>query len=132
MVTRIASVVASFLEDRRYRHRRRWKKIGLGGRFGWLLLVAMGCASEAVDHGPGVAAVDVEHARELAFYYRGEALALSRLADHLELQMGQAGNRPEVPDPAALSRIEDIRRRADAAFERARQYRKQVPHNQVF
>jgi len=97
-----------------------------------LALVALvsGCASESIEKG---SATSPQNARDLAFQYRQEALALSRLADNLELEAEQQKQKTDSPESAArLSRIRDLRIRADAALERASEYRSQVPHNQMY
>lgn len=103
---------------------------------GVTLLLAMlsGCTSESTGRTPEVRAVDATSAAELAFHYREEARRLSQLADSLEVEaQALTQSNPDSPDlPRHLSRIQSLRAQVELDFERAREYREQVPHNRVF
>lgn len=110
-----------------------FRRVVIGAAILTSLAVGMGCATQAQ---PSLAysAINVDHARDLAFRYRGEALALSKLADSLELEAnsGTAQSQTFGSTRVADSRIHHLREQAEAAFEQARRYRDQVPHNQMY
>lgn len=100
------------------------------------LLTALfsGCASEPADWETGPRFTEVTRARELAFHYREQALTLSRLADTVawEAREDALHNSDSSEFSRRLSHIQNLRIQAESAFERAREYRSQVPHNQVY
>jgi hypothetical protein len=99
--------------------------------FTGLLLSVVSFANACVT-GQSDLAPDASAARDLAFQYRQEALRLMQLADTLELEKKFASNSTEAANNLSLpTDIGKIRQQADLAFERARFYRSQVPHNQM-
>lgn len=104
----------------------------LGSMLACSCVGVVGCATPSVEGQTPNVLNDASSARDLAFRYREEALALSRLADSLEVETNRVANSKEVVDQAAISRIQELRKQANAAFERAREYRSQVPHNQMY
>lgn len=99
-----------------------------------LLALLSGCTSDSTGGAPEVQSVDAATAAKLAFQYREEARKLSQFADGLEAEAhAMARTDPTSPDlPRQLSRIRYLRAQAEADFERAQEYRRQVPHNQVY
>lgn len=97
------------------------------------LSIGMGCATQTPPPAE-YPAMNADHARDLAFRYRGEALALSKLADGLELEANSVSAHAQHSGSTTVadSRIHDLRKQAEAAFEQARRYRDQVPHNQMY
>ncbi|HQY59268.1 MAG: hypothetical protein WBB60_15625 [Nitrospira sp.] len=97
------------------------------------LSMGMGCTTQT-QIASGHPAMNVDHARDLAFRYREEALVLSKLADGLELEANSVSTQSQHLGSvtAADPRIHNLRKQAEAAFERAREYRAEVPHNQVY
>lgn len=99
-----------------------------------LVVLLAGCASESSDWATGPRSVEATRAMELAYHYREQALTLSRLADAFEWEpRGEAlHNVASAEDSSRRAHIQYLRIQAASAFERARVYREQIPHNQVY
>jgi len=109
------------------------RRLVIGAAILTSLATGMGCATQT-QPAVGYRTMNVDHARDLAFRYRGEGLALSKLADSLELEANSltAQSQHSGSTTVADSRIHDLRKHAEAAFEQARRYREQIPHNQIY
>lgn len=117
-----------------HRQRATIKLMSCVGTVALLTAIFAGCASEPADWATGPRFTEVTRARELAFHYRERALTLSRLADTFEWEaQGDALHHSDSSECSRrLSHIQNLRIQAASAFERAREYREQIPHNQVY
>jgi hypothetical protein len=76
-----------------------------------------------------------KEARDLVFQYRQQAAELSQIADHFESEVrwyvtrGMQGSK-EAEESREMAK--DFRSAANEAEDLARQYRAQIPHNQVY
>lgn len=104
--------------------------VSCAGTVALLATLSAGCASEPADWATGPRFIDVARARDLTYYYREQALTLSRLADTVEWEA--LHNADSAEDSRRRAYIQNLRIQAAAAFERAREYRDQLPHNQVY
>lgn len=110
--------------------------------FFWLLTLATaGCATErgitaaaddATTTAPSVGQNGYSNA-DLVFKYRGQAAELRNEARRLEIEAEFYSQHPEDQDLAKrnLELAKKMRKAADVAEDKARDYRAQVPHNQV-
>jgi hypothetical protein len=99
-----------------------------------LAMTAAGCASSPAQTNRAESPI-FSNAADRAFYYRQQANELSRMAERLEAEAqwyaAQGGQ-----DAEQAKRARDIaanmRTAANEAEQKAQEYRRQVPHNQVF
>ena len=104
-----------------------------------LVIALYGCATPSAEQptvanasanspGPGMLKTT-----DLVFQYRQQAAELRDMARRLETEALVYAQRKE-PDQAkrSLELAKDMRTAADTADERAREYRRQVPHGQVY
>lgn len=75
----------------------------------------------------------MEKATDLVFQYRQQATELRGMARRLEMEaMVYAERQDQEQAKRTLDLAKDMRLAADTADEQARQYRRQVPHGQVY
>lgn len=108
--------------------------VSCAGTVALLAALFTGCASESTHWATGPRSIEATRAMELAYHYREQALTLSRLADAFEWEpRGEAlHNVASAEDSSRRAHIQYLRIQAASAFERARVYREQIPHNQVY
>ena len=108
----------------------------------WLLILTTGgCATDGGTKAPAHDASttapsvgqDGDSNADLAFKYRGQAADLRNEARRLEIEAEFYSQHPEDQHLAKrnLELARKMRKAADGADDKARDYRAQVPHNQV-
>lgn len=105
---------------------------------GTLLLAGMlasGCATTPSNSSLPTGITTSKEAADLAFHYRQQAAELNALAQRLEFEAewyAQQSGQDSEQAKRARQMAKDMRATAKEAEELARQYRSQVPHNQVY
>lgn len=107
----------------------------LGSGLFLLAAVAAGCATDSADRTTTPASAVSKDPGDTAFRYRLQAAELSAMAQRLEFEAEwyakQGGPGSEL---AKRNRemAKEMRAAADEADQLGRQYRRQLPHNQVY
>ena len=105
----------------------------LGSGLVLISAVLGGCATGS--SGPDAAGAGMNRSpSEIAFHYRQQAAELRDMARRLELEAEWYATVAKTEERAKRSRemAKSFRDTADEADQRAREYQRQVPHNQVF
>lgn len=110
------------------------KLVSCAGTMVLLAALFTGCASESTDWKRESQPVEATRAMELAYHYREQALTLSKVADVFEWEAREESlhDADSAVDSSRREHIQSLRLQAASAFERAREYREQIPHNQVY
>ncbi len=107
----------------------------LGSGLFLLATVAVGCATGSDERTITPAAAVSKDPGDLAFRYRLQAAELSALAQRLEFE-AQWHAKQGGPDSEQAKRSREMAKEvwaaADEADQLGRQYRSQLPHNQVY